>query len=258
MKLENHIAYRFLTDDVFWVELLEAHHPDLIERFENKEDIPQEALGFYKFLAIDSSHRPRYVSGTVMEKLEYLKVHRKNDALDWTVFKDVKDGKFTYIFPNNQLVRVVFESEMVHIMLMYFNVNDQKTGDGEANWTLVYADRITGKRCDHADTKEGAFTEEVAYKLLCFIHLSEIEEVVIEKGRKWGTRKQGKIVNSLPFDLVKVDSTWNVTSIRTDGFNVKGHFAIRWTGTGRTVPKVVWINPFQKKGYVRKAKKLID
>lgn len=256
MKIENHIAYRFLTDDVFWIEMLEANYPTLVDDFENdKNSIPSEALGFYNFLKITDGHVPRYVSKTVLEKLDHLKISRTNDKLDWTVFKNIPIGKFTYILPNNTVVRILFEENLVHAMYLYFNYRDGSKNNGVAQWNLIFCNRTTGERCDYVKTEKGSFTEEFSYKLLCFVHLSEISELVIEKGKKWGTRKQGKIINTLPFDILRIDSTWNVTSIRTDGFGVKGHFAIRWTGKGRNVPKVVFISPFQKKGYKRIAKK---
>ena len=191
-----------------------------------------------------------------MIKMEYLKLKRKDGVLDWTIFKNIKEGQFTYIFPFNQVMRVVFDANLIHVFLLTFSFDKNSDNQGVARWTLIYMDKVTGQRCSHIGDLRGTITEEIAYRLLCFVHISEIEENIIEKGRKWGTRKQGKIINTLPFDIVRIDSTWNVTSIRTDEFGVKGHFAIRWTGKGRIIPKLVWINPFTKHGYVKKAKKL--
>ena len=87
------------------------------------------------------------------------------------------------------------------------------------------------------------------------MYLSENTEVLLEAGRKTGTKKSGKVINTLPIPLTIVDSNWNITSIRTDGFNVSGHFAIRWVGEGRTEAKMVYISPYEKSGYVRKSKK---
>jgi hypothetical protein len=81
--------------------------------------------------------------------------------------------------------------------------------------------------------------------------------VLVEPGRKYGTKKSGKLINTFTdIPLTIVNSKWNITSIRTEGFEVKGHFALRWTGEGRKIPKMVFIEPFQKNGYMRKSMKL--
>lgn len=76
----------------------------------------------------------------------------------------------------------------------------------------------------------------------------------MKPGEKKGTKKSGKIINELPFPLTIINSKWNVTSVRTEGWYVSGHFALRWTGKGREVAKMVFIQPFEKHGMVRKAK----
>lgn len=252
MKLDNHIAYRFLTDENFWFEIIEAQSE---ADGEKSKSIDYQAT-LYNLLTFEKSYTPRLITKTVVEKIDYLKVNRKDKVLDWTVFKDVKEGKYTYIFPDNRLIRICVHKEIVHVfdLTFFFNINSKL--EGQSYWTQIYSNRFSGERCEHVDDKRGMATEEYAYKLMCFIHLGEIQEQIIEKGKKWGTRKTGKVINILPFSLIRVDSTWNITSIRTDEFGVKGHFAIRWTGQGRSTPKLVWINPFKKQGYVRKAKKL--
>ena len=75
----------------------------------------------------------------------------------------------------------------------------------------------------------------------------------MKPGEKSGTKKSGKIINSLPVPITIINSKWNITSIRTDGFNVSGHFALYWTGEGRRIPKMIFREPYEKKGYVRKA-----
>lgn len=252
MKLDNHIALRFLTDKDFWLELIKFQFPEEIKLQEPTKSM----LSLWDSLHIKSNHRPRYITKTVLEKLDFLKVNRKENVFDWTVFKNIPNEKFTYIFPENSVMRVVVIDDVIQIINCDFEFEKGSKLMGVANWTIIYMNRVTGDICSHIeDDERGSRLEAFAYKLMCFVHLSDIEEIEILSGRKWGTRKQGKIINTLPFDLLRIDSTWNISSIRTDGFGVKGHFAIRWSGKGRLIPKVVWIEPFQKKGYKRIAKK---
>lgn len=250
MKLKNHIAYRMLTDEEFWLEIIEVQLPN-----EKEKGYMDKAATLWAMLKPHKNHQPRYLCKTVVEKLEYLKVKRKNDIFDWKVFNGIPKGQYTYIYPDNRLFRVMVTENTVSVMDLKFHFNKNSNLNGQAYWTFLYMDTITGERCGHVHDVQGRKTEEEFYKLMCFIHLSETEENIIESGKKWGTRKTGKIINTFPFDLLRIDSTWNVSSIRIDEFGVKGHFAIRWTGKGRKIPKMVWIDPFRKNGYIRKAKK---
>ena len=96
---------------------------------------------------------------------------------------------------------------------------------------------------------------EFTYKMMCFIFLSETEEIVVNGGQKWGSKKSSaRLLNDLDIPITVVNSKWNVTSIRTEGFAVSGHFHIYHTGPGRTIPKMLWVDPFEKHGYTRRAK----
>jgi hypothetical protein len=57
-----------------------------------------------------------------------------------------------------------------------------------------------------------------------------------------------------PFPVSVVDSTWNKFIVRTEGFDVSGHFRLQMCGVGHSEQRLVWVNPYQKNGYVRKPK----
>jgi hypothetical protein len=58
--------------------------------------------------------------------------------------------------------------------------------------------------------------------------------------------------NTSSKDITIVKANWNTISIRTDGFSVKAHFRLQPCGEGRTDRKLVFIDQFNKNGYVRK------
>jgi hypothetical protein len=62
--------------------------------------------------------------------------------------------------------------------------------------------------------------------------------------------------NNLNKAVTVIDSTWYTNLIKTEGFNVRGHFRLQPVGEGRKERKLIWINDFQKNGYVREAGKL--
>ena len=121
-------------------------------------------------------------------------------------------------------------------------------------WVMFHLNRKTGELCSHFAHKDVQNIERFIYSLLCFVYLADNEEVLVPAGRTYGTRKSGKLVNCTPFAMTIINSKWNITSIRTDGFGVSPHIAVRYIGVGRTIPRIVFIDAFRKHGYVRKGK----
>lgn len=93
-------------------------------------------------------------------------------------------------------------------------------------------------------------------KTLAFVELGEIDLKILSPSQSMGTKKKGKFKNDTNRQVIVVDSTWNTTIVRTTGFNVSGHFRLQRCGKNFSGVKLTWINSYDKKGYVRKAKKL--
>ncbi len=51
-----------------------------------------------------------------------------------------------------------------------------------------------------------------------------------------------------------IDSSYFTTIIRSEGFGVRGHLRLQPHGEGMSKRKLIWISPFEKKGYTRIAK----
>jgi hypothetical protein len=92
-------------------------------------------------------------------------------------------------------------------------------------------------------------------RLMTFVELGEVEIEIIEAGRNNGkARKAVKITNESDYTVYVVDSSWNKLIVRTDGFPVRGHFRLQPCGEGMRDRKLIWIDAFEKHGYVRKPK----
>jgi hypothetical protein len=250
MKLDNHIAKRFLTDPLLPMEMLSTNFPDIDQ--ENYTD-NNEVMSCASIIFPENG-KVFYCTKTVLDKLDMLKTSRKDGVYDWSVFCNVSNGKSTYIFEDNSLLRVLIHNDMIHICHLRYVKRDDNFG--ELKWAMFYVDRITGVKCDHFDNAKVAGMEEFIYSLLCFIHLTENDEIEVKGKHKVGTKKQGKFVNVFPFTVTIINSRWNTTVHRTDGFGVRGHFAIRRIGEGRTGAKLVFIEPYEKQGYTRKARSI--
>lgn len=88
---------------------------------------------------------------------------------------------------------------------------------------------------------------------LCFIKHVELETKII-KAEKKDFHIGTKYVNETKTNIEVLDSTWFTTIVRSEGFKVGGHFRMQPCGKDMAERKLIWISPFEKNGYTRKAK----
>ena len=258
IRLTNHIAYRFLNDESLLWEIMELHHPE-INRIPKGEEIPDTILATYGFLS-HKGNKSYYITDSVTDKLELLKVNRVDDKYDYTIFKDLKPQKATFILPDNKVIRMLItdtiedKSQIVFEYIKFERHKDSKY-EGHMNSCMFYVNRLSGEQCTHFGHSDVKEIEDYLYRLMCFMYLSDVEEIILQPGQKIGTKKTGKLINEIKHPLIIVNSKWNITSIRTEGFTVSGHFRLQPWGEGRSKVRVQWIDPFEKKGYIRGAGK---
>lgn len=90
-------------------------------------------------------------------------------------------------------------------------------------------------------------------RLEVFRQLIEVDSIVLKPKEKRIINNQ-KTLNEIKNNINIIDINYFQTSINQDGFNVKGHFRFQPFGKDRLLNKLIWINDFSKKGYIRKAK----
>lgn len=250
MRLTNHIAFRFLTDETFHEETMECFFgKDWMEK--PTEDI----IGMYDLSSSYFKLQPNktyYITDTVIDKLDMLKVKKDDKGrYNWTVFSDQPDCKKTFIFNGNRLLRMVIYKEQIVFLYISMVIDKGRKNWGLANRVAFFVNRATGEQCDHFAHPDVKQIETLVYKLLCFIFLSENTEEVIQPGRKTGTQKSGKFINELNIPVTMVTSKWKVTVIRQEAFDVSGHFRLQPHGQGLKQTKMIFIEPFVKTGYKR-------
>jgi len=89
--------------------------------------------------------------------------------------------------------------------------------------------------------------------LIAFIKYCPMETKIVNAGRK-DYHVGEKYLNETRHNIEILDSTWFTTIIRSEGFEVGGHFRLQPWGPGMSQRRLQWIEPFQKHGYTRKAK----
>lgn len=120
----------------------------------------------------------------------------------------------------------------------------------------VYEDGLvniqTGSRVMDKEIEEMVLMK---LNLLVFMQHAELETKIIhgKKNRKVIFNKQ-KYLSEIDLNIHLVDSTYYTTIIRKEGFKVKGHLRMQRYGPGRSLQRMIYIQPFEKHGYTRRAK----
>lgn len=86
----------------------------------------------------------------------------------------------------------------------------------------------------------------------------EVETVECSGNSKTKISETEDFYNGAPFSVTRIDSTWLRTIVRTEGFQVRGFWRLQACGRNWGERKLIYIDSFQKHGYVRRAKKLIQ
>jgi hypothetical protein len=267
MKVNNHVGKLFLADQSLRQRVIANHllaYTDLI----TPETDPQKELD--NFLLGDSE---RYiVSANVMKSLSFLKLKK---PYNYGIFKKHIDGSTkTYLLPDNEILRIKRVGDTLKVGIFFFKgeVYDGKDFNWLGfKWNLWRANLDTGLSImgeydklralggeevilDQFDDNIEYFEHKV-FALLCFIFLSEVEVREVQPNSRYGTQKSGKILNNTDMKFILINSDWNVTYIRSEGFDVSGHLALRHVGVGRGDTRVVFIAPYRKNGYKREAER---
>jgi hypothetical protein len=268
MKLDNHIVKKaLLTPSDFTIEILEAMKGSKIV----EADIDNDRYNDVIYTMSLKSNKTYYITKSVINKLELLDTKKCMAIEGWKLFKGLPDFKKTYILPEMPIVYSKYGgSGFVRVskvgdLIFFIHVSskflppEQRTRTIDANMytVILYIDmREDGEgMCSHWNSADGKGLAPFLYSLMCFVELCDNEVVVVEPNHKYGTRKQDKIINILPFPITIINNSWNVTKVLKGTIWVIGHAQIYWTGPGRTIPKLLYKEPFTKEGYTRKSGK---
>lgn len=268
MKLEYHIVKKLLTDPTgFTIEIIEALKGGEV----SESDIDGNKYNDVLHLLSAKKNKTYYIAQSVEEKLELLDTKKCMELEGWKLFAGLPDFKKTYILPEMKsdyakyggsgFVRVAKFGDIlsfIHVSSKFLPPNQRtRTTDSSMYTVMLYVDmREEGiGMCDHWSSADGKSLAPFLFSLMCFVELCDNEVVIVEPNGKYGTRKQGKIINTLPCAIAIINNTWNITKVMNGSIPVIGHAQIYWTGTGRTNPKLIYKEPFVKEGYIRRSGK---
>lgn len=259
MILKKHIAYRFLTDESLAFEIIEKSMPlevEKVSRGESLNDYESSRLSTINHMVSADNQKAFYITDTILHKIDMLKVNPKGVHFDWSIFNNLPDQKKTFIYSDNSLIRFCVFKGYLCFLWMKATPSSENKNNVSLTFNLFHYNQKEDRLSNHWDDDKMLETEESIYKLLCFFYFSDNESIVVEPGGRYGTRKTGKIINTFAnFPITIVNSNWNITSIRTEEFGVRGHFRLQPCGPGMKDRKMIFIEPFTKSGYVKNSRK---
>ena len=180
MRFENHIGYRFLTDDMMAFEAVQAMYPEIAKKFERHIEMTEvERERFESLIAVVNSRQQKafYITDSVHDKLDMLKV-KKNPHYDWTVFNHLEDKRHTYLLrpsePNERgerwdsgLIRFVKQGDILFFCHLAFKFDKGSKIHGQSLWTHFYVNSKTNEHCSDWDTNQNVKDiEDFVYKCL--------------------------------------------------------------------------------------------
>ncbi len=225
----------------------------------------------------NQNHKLFYITKKVQEHSELIKFDKIN--LSW--FRSLKSQISTYIVSRHEFFRFrIDEKNAIFIMhfykdpeiseekLKYLSTLDVPNADFlgyKFDTFIIHLDEEKypdGFMPENEEWGQNPVNKERFVKLLLFIELSEpVIEIVkdnqkIKLNNDWEKSMDGKIKNESGVNVILVNTLWNKVIINDSGFSVKGHIRIQPYGPGRTLYKPIWIDEFQKSGYIRGIEKL--
>lgn len=122
--------------------------------------------------------------------------------------------------------------------------------------TVTASDIIRSNKTEVLEAYHKQLVDWVFYILL-FRQFAEQEVKIIEPGSRAKVKKQ-KHLNRSPLGVEIMDVNFFTTSVRSEGFEVEGHFRLQACGPGHSKRKLKWIGNYKKNGYTKRSKVSVD
>jgi hypothetical protein len=195
---------------------------------------------------LDIFEKNKYVfSNSVIDTLHTIKI---NDEFDCNILKERKTSNGIIILDSNELYIFQQIGDKLKVINFTVSIKDDYSDIQLFTFNLNQNEKIIDKNIE---------TEVWKKFIRCLIYLDFLptETKYIKPNEKFGTRKQGKIINETEYKVILVTKAWNQeykTRPKTK-FYSKEHWGIRWTGVRRQIPKVTFI-----KGSIKGLNKLAE
>ena len=237
-----------ILDKKICLEFVKRNNEKLISNFKEKSPEDKDWDELYALLDLES--KKKYIfSKSVIETLDTIKVDLTFDC-NILLSRKIQSGIF--ILDKNRMY--LFSTVGENLRVAYFKYYPETDSSDVLlfSFFLKKNQKVIAK-----DIEEGICTNF----LQCVIYLDFLPTEInyIKPNEKFGTRKTGKIVNKTDEDFIIVTKAWNqeYRTLPNTSYVSRAHWGIRWTGKGRTEPKMTFIKASLKK-LKKKAEKEIE
>jgi hypothetical protein len=233
--------------------IIEDHKNRLKSRSVDEKDKALILLIIHKF--ITNKSKKYLLSDTALQSANSIKF---GDSFDFKFLSNVIDGTCVTFMLGSEFV---FKYQKIGKDIFGLQVNVTKydnTGKELIKYRLFKIDTETGDLFIEGIENNPLADKEFSMfiKLVIFTELAELKTVIIQPGKTSGnTRSSGKFANGSKYPIVSVDVNWTITTVRTTGFKVKKHMRIQPCGKSRMGKKLIWIEEYDKDGYIRRSGK---
>ena len=191
------------------------------------------------------------LSPSAMEIASKIKIVKDFDS---KVLGKIKPQSACYLLGKDEFIRFVSTDNNIFAIHGWNGTEMTKHGWPKLEQNIIVVDYTTGP---WRSINKGYDEKSITRVLQCiiFMEVTEPELMVVEGNSKKGNRALGtEVINRTTFCITRVTSSWNKFVVRATGFGVDGHLRLQPYGPGRSERKLIWIEAFQKHGYIRKPK----
>ena len=213
-----------------------------------------EKLNFYQ----EKGFRILVLSKTSKMNLENYMVP-KDIRVD--VLKSLPNRKDVIQIDEQNCIKYVKTDTTLSVITCFRKCDDESysnPNDVQIHTHFFTVDLLTGVAlCDRQNTynKEMITDQKVLVEkfyskflvLVTYLELTDVTFQIVDSPSSKSYRKQWyETINKSRFNVIQVNSNWNVEKINLNTFGVRGHYRLQGCGTGRKEYRFVWVNPYEK------------
>lgn len=235
-----------LYDEAFAGPLVKLHmeDPDYIPTF------TREQMDLRKFVITELLYKSDYKIHIVTQKAgenEIMKIKIKDTEAVVKLLNNIPNKRGLFVMNKDEFFKYFILDDDLYVI---WAMVDNKSYVTYSAFHLVTSTGYIG----------GAYNDKLMWtlhnflKVLIYTYYSKNNFVFVNPGQKHGKTLNEKIHNESIFPVTVIDSFWNKTIIRLEGFDVNGHFRFQACGKNWSQRELKWINGFRKHHYIRTTK----
>lgn len=248
MKLNSNHITGLVRDEKIKRQLVQLQQKNTFSMGFGKEGMDHVEQTFLE--VFESNVKSYLIKKTAQDVINRIRI---GGSFDPKVFQKIPIQKAEIVLNEHQLYRYWFDGVVLRGIFVQ-KINTELGPEIKYDSFSIQPD--TGRKSynlyDDSRVKEIA---EKLFKMIIFLYFSEIQEVILKPNAKSGSLSSERFKNELKQSFIIVDTTWNRISIRTEGFSVSAHFRLQPCGKNNEDRKLIFIDEFDKTGYVRGATK---